>query len=175
MNSKLLTPEIVPSIRPWFEDLNTEKYLGGYRWIDTAVERFSKAIGKEFRGARVIDRIGYVFYQEDTAIGYAEAEVYDQLTTVDKNGEEIVIKIREPLITAAIVYVVAPEFRGKGIAKSILEDFISLDRFKDVKAFVAGTEEENVASMKLLESVGFSKRNAEPDFEDMINWELRIK
>lgn len=174
MRFEILTSKTIPEIDGWFDDPATQKYVGDKNWLGKAPVRFKEAIGKNFRGATVLDRVGYVFYQDDQPVGYIEAEVYDKLCVVESVSGRVEVKHEENVVSAGIVYVVSPEHRGQGIAKQMLLEFIKLPRFNKVKVFVAGTEEENAASMHLLESIGFIKKNEIPDFEEMINWELRL-
>lgn len=173
LNLQILTPNIITQIEPWFDDPVIQQYIGDKDWIRNAPRRFKQAIGNKFRSSTVIDRIGNVFNINDKPIGYIETEVYDSLNRVDKVKDQVEVVHKEELVTAAIVYLVSPESRGKGLSKKMIFKFMHLDRFNNVDIFSAGTEEENVPSMRLLKSLGFIQINQKPDFDNTINWEYR--
>ena len=89
----------INQIALWFEDPDTQKYLGKKVWINEALSRIQESVGKEFRGAKVINRIGFIAYDDTTPVGYIEAEVYDKYTICigkNTNQEPIIgtVKIR---------------------------------------------------------------------------------
>ena len=58
---------------------------------------------------------------------------------------------------------VAPDQRGKGIGRALMEAAIELARREGAKYMDLGTSEDDVAARALYESLGFSNREGKPD------------
>lgn len=161
-------------ILPWFEDSLTQKYIGNTEWIKYAVARSEISIGKFFRGATVMDRIGLIAYEDKTLIGYIEVEIYDKYTRIslDKDSKEIKVDSTEDIVTASFIYVVNPHLRGKGYGIKLLENFLKSEIVNHVKIFQVSTDIGNSISEICLARVGFIKQNKTPNFEDVYVWKL---
>ena len=165
LSIQTLNMENIKFITSWFEDSEVEKYVGGKEWILNALSRPALAKGKEFRGAKVLDRGGYVVFDNNKPVGYVEAEIYDKHTLLDdKSG---VVKFSEDLVTASFVYLVNPQLKGLGYGTEILRNIISSMEFREIKVFTASTDIGNIASEKSLTKAGFKMINQSPNFEDV--------
>jgi GNAT superfamily N-acetyltransferase len=58
---------------------------------------------------------------------------------------------------------VAPDHRGEGLGRAILESAIDRARHRGARWIELGTSEDDVAARKLYESVGFINREGGPD------------
>jgi GNAT superfamily N-acetyltransferase len=58
---------------------------------------------------------------------------------------------------------VAPDHRGEGLGRAILESTIELSRNRGARWIEVSTSEEDVAARRLYESVGFINREGVPD------------
>jgi RimJ/RimL family protein N-acetyltransferase len=72
----------------------------------------------------------------------------------------------DPSGAGYFVFYVAPEFRGRGLARKILEAGLETAEAKSCRYWEAGVEEDNAASRRVLESAGFE--NTGPDEDGML-------
>lgn len=90
------------------------------------------------------------------------------LWIAEENGEPVGFFDFEldPSGAGYFVYYVAPQFRGKGYAKKIIELGLATPEAKSRAYLEAGVEPDNAASIHLLESFGFA--NTGPDEDGML-------
>lgn len=69
---------------------------------------------------------------------------------------------------------VAPDRRGEGIGRSLLEAAIELARERGADHIELGTSEDDVAARALYESLGFTNREGRPDGPIMYFYEREI-
>jgi RimJ/RimL family protein N-acetyltransferase len=89
-------------------------------------------------------------------------ENWKKYFTIYLDGDKVlawVSKIdREQAETINIGFHLCPEYRGQGLMKKILKDFMSSLRLDDyLKPFTAETKKTNIAAQKVMESAGFEK------------------
>ncbi len=69
---------------------------------------------------------------------------------------------------------VAPDLRGKGLGRALLEAAIELARAEGAGQIELGTSEDDVAARKLYESAGFINREGGPDGPVMYVYEREL-
>lgn len=154
----------LPQISEWFTEPETIKYVGNSEWMNGALERPGLAIGKEFKGAKVVNRLPLIALKDSIPIGYIEIEVYDKSILPE-------IVLEKDKHSAAFVYLVAPNLRNQGLSKSILGSLLNHEPLNSVDLFIATTDFGNLASEKSLQHIGFVKHTEEEDEDGvMITW-----
>lgn len=144
-----LTEGLLPLVEDWFDDPETTRFLYGRQEIRREIELMRTMPGTEFRGAIILSRHDWIFFQKEKAVGFLGVEMYE-------NG------------TASLVFVVAPDERGKGIGTRILSYLNVIPEIKSAEVFVGGVEPENIASIRSLVKAGFAI-GAEPDEEGLLS------
>lgn len=120
MTFQKLSQTNIKEVKVFFSDNLTRKFVGDESWINSALERPSLAIGKEFKFAKVLDRFGLVAYENQEAVGYVEMEVYDR--RLRDHANDLYEKDGK---TANFVYVVDPNQRGKVYGGKLIENLIN--------------------------------------------------
>ena len=72
--------------RPWFEDPDTGRFLGGPDWPQAILEHSARAVGTIFRGARQTDAHHYLALSAGMPVGYVACGTFDRCTVYA--GEE---------------------------------------------------------------------------------------
>lgn len=133
-----LTPALVREIEDWFDDRETQRYLGGRDWIRRELDLIVSQPGTELRGSTVIERLGFVAREKSSApVAFVAIEVYDDAT-------------------AAIAIVVAPTRRARGVARRLLSGLLDLPELRPVERLTGAVEPENVACRRALAAAGFT-------------------
>lgn len=133
-----LTPALVCEIEDWFDDCETQRYLGGREWIRRELDLIVSQPGTEFRGSTVIERLGLVARdRSSTPVAFVTIEVYDDAT-------------------AGIAFVVAPTCRGRGVARGLLSGLLDLPELWPVKCLTGAVEPENIACRRALAAARFT-------------------
>lgn len=143
-----LRDEHLAAIEPWFDDADTQQYLGGRAWIRRELELITTMPGQQYRGRIVIGRHGWIAVEHGVSVAFVGAEVYDDNT-------------------ASSSVVVAPEARGQGVAGRALRAMTNRPELAMVHTYWSGVEPDNVASRRVLERLGAAV-NATPDEEGML-------
>jgi L-amino acid N-acyltransferase YncA len=141
-----LTAADLDSVRPWFEDERTRRFLGGPRWPELALQR-SQAPPREFRGRRVLGKHIWLAFAAERPVGLVTVECY-----TDRSAE--------------LSVVVDPLQRGLGLCRHIVQAILDLPDMEDVDEVRAAVQPENQASVRCFESAGFVAASREPDDEN---------
>ena len=143
-----ITSDSVKEIEQWFDDPDTERFLGGREWARRIPALLQDSPGVEFRGRKVLARHAWVVHTTDGPVGVVDVEQYD-------DG------------TAGIALAVAPAVRRKGIGRRILLDLETLDELTEVKTFIGAVEPGNEAARHCMRGAGFEVAEQE-DEEGML-------
>lgn len=147
MNLSLLTPKLAVVIEPWFDDPDTARHLGGRDWIHHALNLMHLMPGMECDGTTVLGRYGWVIDVDDRSVAFLDVEVYDDRT-------------------ASLAIVVAPEARGRGIARRVLSGIWEHEKLAGVDELFGSISVDNEAIRRCLLAAGF-KVDDQPDHEGM--------
>jgi RimJ/RimL family protein N-acetyltransferase len=165
---KVFNEQQAEVIKPWFDDPDTQKWLGGRKWVDNIFRMLDEPVGAEFRGEKKISAYAYVVYDGNEPVGFIDGEITDKWVHYggESDGEPIYLgEIEGPAL--GIAFVVNAKHRSKGYGTEIIKTLIKRPEFMKVKVFGAGVEPDNIGSIKTLEVAGF-KSDYTPDFEDML-------
>lgn len=164
-----LTRADLPMLRPWFEDPDTRRFLGGPDWPQAMLVHSARAVGTMFRGARQTGAHQYLAVSAGTPAGYVDCGTFDRHTTYAGDGP------REPVITetidaatGAIAFVIDPALRGRGLGRAMITALFHQPELLAVELFEAGVEPDNIPSRRCLQAAGFEVRSPQPDFEGML-------
>jgi RimJ/RimL family protein N-acetyltransferase len=139
-----LSSSLAGAIESWFDDRETARFLGGREWVWNELWLARQAPGSEYLAPTVRRRCAWVAFEDAIPVGELTVEVYDDHR-------------------AAPVVVVAPELRGRGFGRAILEAMWTLPALAGVQEVFGGVEPENAASRCCLEAAGFT---VSPDLDD---------
>ncbi len=166
---RLLARADLPLIRPWFEDLDTRRFLGGPDWPAAMLEHGARAAGTVFRGARQTGAHHYLALSADTPVGYIDCGTFDRCTICAGEGPQGPITTETiNATTGAIAFVIDPGLRGRGLGRAMIAALLDRPELFAVELFEAGVEPENTASRHCLQTAGFWLYSPEPDFEGML-------
>jgi RimJ/RimL family protein N-acetyltransferase len=130
-----LDGQLVQEIGPWFDDPDTQRYLGGRDWIARELGLIREMPGARQRDKTIVGRWGWVAFDGAEPVGFVGAERYD-------DG------------TASATFVVAPDRRGQGIGRQVLSAMIDRSELAGVTRFVGGVEPDNVGCIQCLAALG---------------------
>ena len=116
----------LPHIEGWFDDAETQRWLGGRDWPRRLLEL-----------AQAPDRFAFLFGQSGHPVA---------LLDLERNDDR----------SAAVALVVSPAHRRRRIAATMLQSLFSIPETRDVDAIVGEVEVGNVASERLVRAAGFS-------------------
>jgi RimJ/RimL family protein N-acetyltransferase len=162
------TRELLHLVDPWFDDAETQRWLGGAEWPRRMLDLGDRPLG-EFRGAMETGRFRWLAYDGDRAIGYCDAGTFNRWTTWD--GRQVIASLPAPC--AGIAYVVDPSVRRRGYGVAVLAALVRAPEVVAIELFAAGVEPNNVASVACLRRAGFVALEPKPDFEGMIYYVMR--
>jgi RimJ/RimL family protein N-acetyltransferase len=159
-------------VEPWFEDVETQRWLGGPGWPSLILDLAGHSLAK-FRGAVETGRYAWVAWDGDRPVGLIDCGTTDRWTTWDggPDGRGVIASIAEP--SANISYVVDPTARRCGYGRAMLRELPDVPELAHVKVFAAGIEAGNVASIRCARSAGFDPLSSEPDWEGIIYYVKR--
>jgi ribosomal protein S18 acetylase RimI-like enzyme len=69
---------------------------------------------------------------------------------------------------------VAPELRGRGLGRALLDGALELSRERGAEYIGLGTATDDIAALGLYESAGFTNREGRPDGPSMLWYELEL-
>ena len=69
---------------------------------------------------------------------------------------------------------VAPELRGGGLGRALLDGVLALSRERGATYISLGTSTDDTAAIGLYESAGFTNREGKPDGPSMLWYELEL-
>ncbi|QDH71479.1 GNAT family N-acetyltransferase [Marilutibacter alkalisoli] len=136
LNFVPITSDAIKETEGWFDDPDTQRFLGGREWVRRIPALLQDSPGAEFRGRRVLARYAWVVYATGRSVGIVDVERYDDRT-------------------AGIALAVAPAMRGKGIGRRILSSLETLDELAEVETFIGAVEPENEAARRCMRSARF--------------------
>lgn len=167
------------AIRPWFDDAETQRWLGGPDWPETMLgvgAAFQP--GETFRGQVVLLQRSFVLLDgNDRPVALVTGDLYDRRTDYSGEGPDGPIFIDEPgphCPTAGLAVVVDPGRRHAGWGARAVDAFISHPDLAAAKSFIAGIEPENTASRHLFERLGFTLASETPDWEGMLEYQKTV-
>lgn len=175
LSVRAFLPADLPAVRPWFNDPNVQRWLGGPDWPE-AILRVGAAFrpGDDFRGRIVLaQRTILLLEDERTPVALAGGELYDRETCFAGEGPEGARFIDAPgphRPEAGLVAVVDPHRQRQGWGSLAIRQCMALPEFAAAVAFIAGIEPDNLASRRLFEYLGFSQESDMPDWEDMLTY-----
>lgn len=143
-----ITPDVIPEIEPWFEDSETQRYLGDKTWLHRTLTLLREAPGVQFRGRRVLARHVWVVREAGHAVALVDVEPYD-------DG------------TAGVALVVAPWRRGQGVGRRILRMLDRQAELSAVACYIGAIEAGNAAAKGCVVGAGFEVAEEE-DEEGML-------
>jgi RimJ/RimL family protein N-acetyltransferase len=168
--------EQLNALETWFDDPETQRRLGGRPWIRRALSLLDLPIGQDFRGMVTTGRYAWVALDEvEAPVGYVDGETYERYAAWDgTDPQHPVISDIVNMPSMGLGYVIDPSRRRRGYGVATLRAVQSHPDVSHVQLFFAGIDHDNVASQRYVERAGFTKRQAEPDFEDML-WYSRSR
>jgi RimJ/RimL family protein N-acetyltransferase len=138
-----LTESTLAIAVPWFEDEQTQRWLGGPGW-PALVLRLAASPPAEYRGRQVTGRFVWLAYVDQAPVGLADTERYADAT-------------------ASVAIVVAPAVRGRGVGRRIIQAVLAHPELAATQVTEAGIEPGNAASVRCFTAAGFTAANDTPD------------
>ena len=164
-----LTRAELPVIRPWFEDPDTRRLLGGPEWPARMLDYAARSVGTMFRGALQTGAHHYFALAHSTPVGYIDCGTFERCTVYGgESGQGPIILETIEALTGAIAFVVDPALRGRGFGRAMIAALWGRPELRRVELFEAGVEPENTASRRCLQAAGFAVSSPRPDFEGML-------
>jgi RimJ/RimL family protein N-acetyltransferase len=162
----------LPLVQPWFDDADTQRWLGGPGWPRLALDLQDRPLD-EFRGAMETGRYKWLAWEDDNAVGYIDCGTSDRWTTWEggPNGRGVIATI--PVPSANIAYVVDPSMRRRGYCTTMVRDLMALPELAHIELFGGGVEPDNLGSVGCLRSAGFEALDPVPDWEEMVYYVKR--
>lgn len=141
-------PDHIEEVLEWFDDPQTQRFLGGREWIRRLPALLRDSPGAEFRGRRVLARHAWVVHMAEIPVAIVDVESY---------GDR----------TAGFALVVAPTARRKGVGRRVLCELVTLEELAWVKTFIGAVEPENKAARRCVRRAQFEVAELE-DEEGML-------
>ena len=166
------TRDQLPLVEPWFEDPETQRWLGGPDWPRMAVELADAPLG-EFRGAQETGRYRFLAWDNDMPVGYVDCGTFDRWATWEggSDGGGVVSVIDEP--SGSIAYVTDPALRQRGYGVDMILTLMRARELGHVLLLAAGIEPENTASVRCMISAGFHPLDPVSDWEGIVYYARR--
>ncbi len=153
----------------WFEDPDTQRFLGGADWPAAMLANANRSIGTTFRGATQTGARQYLALVADNPVGYIDCGTFDRCTVYDVEGPDgPIITESIDVATGSIAFVIDPQVGRCGLGRAMIAALTEQPELHRVELFEAGVEPANTASRRCLEAAGFRVRSEEPDFEGML-------
>lgn len=164
-----MTANDLAIVRPWFEDADTQRFLGAPGWPQRMLALADTAVGTTFRGAKQTGSYRWVAFDGANPVGYVDCGVCDRWTVCD-DGETADPVVRSVIDRPAssIALAVDPRRRGVGTGRAALRAVLQRPELRDVELFGGGIEHDNPASIRCFEAAGFVRQADEPDWEGML-------
>jgi RimJ/RimL family protein N-acetyltransferase len=168
------TPRDVERIEPWFDDPDTQRFLGGRDWIRRAPSLLELPIGEDYRGKVVTGRRMWLSLEENgEPVAFVDGEAYNRYAAWDgSDPDHPVVSDVVEVPSMGLVVVVDPARRRRGFGRSTIQAIIAHPDVAHIRLFFGEVEIENVASIRRIEKAGFRARSTEPDFEGMLRFSL---
>jgi RimJ/RimL family protein N-acetyltransferase len=165
-------PQELPIVQPWFDDPDTQRWLGGPGWPSLVLELAHRPLG-EFRGAIETGRHGWLAWDREEPVGYIDCVTTDRWTTWEggPDGRGVIATIWAP--SANITYVVDPAHRRRGYGSAMIFGLLAAPELAHIELFAAGIESGNVASVRCAHVAGFTPLDPRPDWEGTVYYVRR--
>jgi RimJ/RimL family protein N-acetyltransferase len=159
-------------VESWFDDPDTERWLGGPGWPRLVLDLADRPLG-EHRGAIETGRYGWTAWDRDKLVGYIDCGATDRWTTWEggPNGKGVVGTF--PVASGNLAYVVDPAVRRRGYGTAMIAGLLKLSDLAHIELFAAGVEPDNVGSVGCLLAVGFEILDSQPDWEGIVYYVKR--
>ena len=129
-----LTRRDLPTVESWFEDSQTNRYLGGRDWPSRMLELGEKVIGAEFRGATQTGAYRFIASQAGRPIGMIDCGVFDRWTRYAGEGRDgPIIAESNDVTTGSIAFVVDPTRRDQALGRAMIEALLMWPELADVR------------------------------------------
>ncbi|MGH3260478.1 MAG: GNAT family N-acetyltransferase, partial [Trebonia sp.] len=154
---------------PWFEDPDTQRFVGGPAWPEAMLAHAERSTGTSFRGATQIGAHHNLALADGTPVGYIDCGTFDRLTVYAGEGPEgPIITETTQAVTGSIAFVINPARRRQGLATAAIRALTSHPDLAQVEVFEAGVDPDNRGARGALQAAGFRPRCTEPDDEGML-------
>lgn len=156
-------------VRPWFEDEDVQRFLGGPEWPARMLTLAETVAGTIFRGATQTASYRWIALDGAHPVGYIDCGITDRWTVCDDDGTGAPVVVSAIDVPAAsVALTVDPSRRGAGIGRSMVRALLAAPEVRSVELFGAGVDPDNVASLRCFGAVGFVLQTSEPDWEGML-------
>ena len=168
------TVEDVERIEPWFDDLETQRRLGGRDWIRREPSLLGLTIGDEFRGKNITGRRMWLSLDQlGGPVAFIDGETYDRYAAWDGSDWEYpVVSDVVDAPSMGLTLVVDFARRGRGYGTATLRAVVEHPDVSHIRLFFGAVEQDNAASITCLMRAGFHLRSPQPDFEGMLFYSL---
>jgi RimJ/RimL family protein N-acetyltransferase len=144
------TATALPVIEPWFDDEQTRRWLGDRRWPSMILRlAASPPVSGASRAPGVLNRCAWIVDDDGAPAGLVDVEVYEDRT-------------------AGLAFVIAPARRGTGVGRCALHAIVEQLAAEGIREVFGGAEANNLASIRCMESAGFTRRSPEPDADGFL-------
>jgi len=144
------TAEDLPSVEPWFDDPETQRWLGDRTW-PAMVLRLAKDPPAAHRGEPTVRRESLLAIGDGAPVALLDVETY-------QDG------------TAGFAFVVDPNRRGQGVCRQAIVALVAHLARAGVHELSGGVEPANRASIRCLEAAGFILGSDQPDAEGFLHF-----
>jgi RimJ/RimL family protein N-acetyltransferase len=159
-----MTRDDLPTVRPWFDDPDTVRFLGGPDWPARMLDLAVITVGQEFRGAVQTSAAHYVAMDDDQPVGYVDCGTFDRWAVHDGTAVTEVADV----VTGYVALCADPAARRQGAGRAMLDALVREPALADVQRFAAGVDPDNLPCMRCLRAAGFRLYSTEPDYEGML-------
>jgi hypothetical protein len=164
-------PHHVDRIEAWFDDAETQRWLGGRDWIRRAPSLLTPTIGDEFRGKTVTARMMWVGLDEaDELVSFVDGETYDRYAAWDGSTGTI---LWSPMSLRFRPWVWPSSSTRGAVDRLRIDNAPGRDRAaRDVgcEAVLRQRRGGNAASIACVRRAGFRLRSPRPVFEGMLHF-----
>ena len=150
-----LTSDLAGAIEPWFDDVDTARFLGDRGWPHEALRLVELMSSGAWPEPDVVERHSWVAFDDNEPVGMLGVESY-------VNG------------TASMSIVVCPEKRRRSYGAALVDKAHQWATANGVSRLVVGAEPANSASLALLGRTGFRRQAMAPDEEGFLNYALEL-
>jgi RimJ/RimL family protein N-acetyltransferase len=165
-------PHHVDRIEAWFDDAETQRWLGGREWIRRTPSLLTPTIGDQFRGKTVTGRTMWVGLDEaGELVSFVDGETYDRYAAWNgSDWDHPVVSDVVAVSSMGLALEVDPRRRRRGFGAATLRAVIERPETSGVRLFFGSVEVENAASIACFRRAGFRLRSPQPDFEGMLQF-----
>jgi RimJ/RimL family protein N-acetyltransferase len=140
------TTEELPIVEPWFDDPETQQWLGDRKWPAMVLHPPA-----EHRGHPTVRRESLLAIEDGSPVALLDVETY-------QDG------------TAGFAFVVDPGRRGRGVCRQAALALVARLAKAGVHGLFGGVEPANLASIRCLEAAGFKSSSGQPDAEGFLQF-----